>query len=608
MKTTLIIKLIVIFFSSFGFSQVTTHNGIIWNIIGPNAGAWDLKNNVAVWASEPDSIKDMRNFFISGMTYYSGWTSTNNTLFVVDNNFDYENVTSTIQLKSAFLTGTPTDTIYTVSVGDKIIAKLRGTDEYVAIKITSVNLTGMDNLDNITFEYKKNFWAVISDQNYISTCTGINFYSGDFYTSWQWYFPGAIPSTSLLQNPTNILYNLPGSYSVTLITSDGVNTDTIIATDYIHVLPLIVNAGTDQTITCGASTTITTTNNYTGTDTLQYNWYPADGLNNTNLSIPTANPITNINYIVTVTTPSGGCTATDTVLISNSISTYNQEICLVTIDSLSQYNIIIWDKPIDPTINSFLIYRDTANYNFGLIGEVPYTSVSEFVDTARNIYSANGDPNYASWRYKIAVKDICGNISNMSPYHQTIFLQHNGGNFSWSEYKIEGQSLPVPALSNYLFQRDNLSNGNFITIATLGASSISTTDPNYSTYQDSATWRVITAWSISCEPTKAGGHNSTRSNVQRNFVFSVPLLSDNNINLRIFPNPTKGKFTIEITDLKKSITNSQLCITNIQGEIIYQSKITNSKTEIDLSVQASGIYIVTINSGEKVYHQKLVKE
>lgn len=313
------------------------------------------------------------------------------------------------------------------------------------------------------------------------------------------------------------------------------------------------------------------------------------------------------NYHVRVTN-SCGDTINSNIVTVTTLDPPVPQICMVTIDSLSEYNVIMWEKPISDIIHSYLIYRDTANNAYGLIGEVPYDSLGMFTDTARTIYAANGDPNYVSWRYKIAVKDTCDNISNMSPYHQTIFLQHNGGNFSWSEYKIEGQPLPVPALTNYLFQRDNLSNGNFITIATLGAFAISSSDPNYSTYQDTATWRIITNWSITCTPTKANTHNSTRSNVQRNYsVLNVALQSLEN-NLKIYPNPSSGKFTIQINDLKLSATNCQLSISNIQGKSIYQSVIINTKSEIDISNQPSGLYIISVNTGEKVYHQKLVKE
>jgi len=114
-----------------------------------------------------------------------------------------------------------------------------------------------------------------------------------------------------------------------------------------------------------------------------------------------------------------------------------------------------------------------------------------------------------------------------------------------------------------------------------------------------------------CISSKAVSHNSTRSNVQKNFSIldNVQLRTDNDMNLKIYPNPTNGKFTIQITDLKSSI-NNQLSVTNILGETVYSSLINNKSSiiELDLSDQPSGMYIVNIRTGEKVEHKKLLKE
>ncbi|MFT6709508.1 MAG: hypothetical protein ACJATF_004375, partial [Flavobacteriales bacterium] len=63
--------------------------------------------------------------------------------------------------------------------------------------------------------------------------------------------------------------------------------------------------------------------------------------------------------------------------------------------------------------------------------------------------------------------------------------------------------------------------------------------------------------------------------------------------LHIYPNPSTGKFTIKMTpdkwDQKRDNTTS-LEIINTLGEIIYQTKITNTKSEIDLSKHPKGVY------------------
>lgn len=54
-------------------------------------------------------------------------------------------------------------------------------------------------------------------------------------TSWTWTFEGGTPPTSTEQNPTNICYNNPGVYDVTLEIGDGIDTDTYTWVDYIVV-------------------------------------------------------------------------------------------------------------------------------------------------------------------------------------------------------------------------------------------------------------------------------------------------------------------------------------------------------------------------------------
>jgi PKD repeat protein len=54
-------------------------------------------------------------------------------------------------------------------------------------------------------------------------------------TSWTWWFPGGFPSGGNQQNPSNIRYDFPGIYNVSLKISDGSGTDSITKLGYITV-------------------------------------------------------------------------------------------------------------------------------------------------------------------------------------------------------------------------------------------------------------------------------------------------------------------------------------------------------------------------------------
>jgi PKD repeat protein len=68
------------------------------------------------------------------------------------------------------------------------------------------------------------------------TCTDFQ-NNSSFATSYQWQFPGANPSVSTDENPTNICYNTPGSYSVTIIATNALGSDTLTLNNFITVYP-----------------------------------------------------------------------------------------------------------------------------------------------------------------------------------------------------------------------------------------------------------------------------------------------------------------------------------------------------------------------------------
>lgn len=76
----------------------------------------------------------------------------------------------------------------------------------------------------------------------------------------------------------------------------------------------------------------------------------------------------------------------------------------------------------------------------------------------------------------------------------------------------------------------------------------------------------------------------------------------NNSNLSLYPNPTTGIFTLEVRNNEKG----EIKVLNILGNIIYQSNISNSKSEINLSDFPAGIYSVHVQLGKMIYNKKLI--
>ncbi|HWY11453.1 MAG TPA: T9SS type A sorting domain-containing protein [Bacteroidia bacterium] len=75
--------------------------------------------------------------------------------------------------------------------------------------------------------------------------------------------------------------------------------------------------------------------------------------------------------------------------------------------------------------------------------------------------------------------------------------------------------------------------------------------------------------------------------------------------LDVFPNPSNGKFKLVVQGLQLS-DPINMEIYNLQGKKIYQSLITNLKSEIDLQNQAVGIYFIKLQAEEAVLTKKII--
>jgi PKD repeat protein len=80
--------------------------------------------------------------------------------------------------------------------------------------------------------------AIFSAPNHIcpGTCTDFTNLSTNA-NSFVWNFPGANPAVSTDANPTQICYNVPGQYGVTLIASNANGSDTLTLPNFITVYP-----------------------------------------------------------------------------------------------------------------------------------------------------------------------------------------------------------------------------------------------------------------------------------------------------------------------------------------------------------------------------------
>lgn len=129
--------------------------------------------------------------------------------------------------------------------------------------------------------------------------------------SYVWDFGDGSPTSTQI-NPTHI-YTVAGTYNVQLIASTPKGcADTLVRT--IQITLPTADAGPDLGLCLGANTSIGGSPTSTSAGAT-YAWSPSATLNNANIANPTANPLVNTTYTVTVTDVNG-CTNTDQMTVT----------------------------------------------------------------------------------------------------------------------------------------------------------------------------------------------------------------------------------------------------------------------------------------------------
>jgi hypothetical protein len=300
------------------------------------------------------------------------------------------------------------------------------------------------------------------------------------------------------------------------------------------------------------------------------------------------------------------CETSHVIRMVGSCVAETPEICVVSVDSTYTNNEVHWEKSNYTDADSFIIYRhDVVTSSYLKIGVVP-GDVGSFTDTARSVGGPNGgNPFYSSWKYKLAIKNNCGNISSKSPYHQTMFLQKNGQNFSWNNYNVEaGQTNTV---TGYSFLRDDANTGNWQVL--VNTSSQSTTDPNYSSFPN-GNWRVD-ALGFNCSSGfKLSGNNNiqtiyTRSRSNPTSVVPVSAhqeIFDENL-ISVYPNPCSSVLFVDDVSV---MGEKEINITDAAGRTILKGSILPNKQTISIENLSDGIYFLHVKTEKGIVTRKII--
>jgi len=402
--------------------------------------------------------------------------------------------------------------------------------------------------------------------------------------NYYWYYNNSLISGA----NNNTLANISQTGTYTVVAENSFGTDSVEINVTINPLPVISLQDYNQCL--GGSTNITASVS-SGTPSYTYNWSQGGTSNNI-----TVNPTDTTTYTLIVTDVNNCKDTAETSV--NVLFPYEEKICMVTVDTLTGNNMIIWEKTPGMRTEKYKIYREsTVAGVYNIIGEQNYGDMSEFIDVT-------ADPMTQAYKYKITTVDsVCANefpIDNCLA-HKTIHMQAsqgtpNGYQLSWTEY--EGSYYGT---YNIYGRETGIGNFSLIHQTAYGNNTWTdlTTVPSME-YRISV-YKAEPCVSSSDDKTNGCPYNQSISNIDDYSTgINDNLLSLNNI--YVYPNPCTGVFTVRGNKINKII------VTDSKGKTVYSQNSIVEFNNIDLSNEAKGIYFVKLISETGVSTQKIVLE
>jgi len=107
-------------------------------------------------------------------------------------------------------------------------------------------------------------------------------------------------------------------------------------------------------------------------------------------------------------------------------------------------------------------------------------------------------------------------------------------------------------------------------------------------------------------PEEWDSDNKINKNTNEGKAGNQSITFDNEI-ITIYPNPTNGIFTINLTSDVSNLI-SDVCITDLTGKIVYLKEKNGNNFTVNISDKPNGIYILKILYDNKIISRKIIKQ
>lgn len=303
-----------------------------------------------------------------------------------------------------------------------------------------------------------------------------------------------------------------------------------------------------------------------------------------------------------------GCFATSAQFNLSASGMLPPSICSVTVDSVSNKNLVAWEKPITTMIDSFYLYRETNVQGvFEMFKRQAYEDLSEAVDTV-------SQPGIKAERYKIALKDSCQNMTLMGDHHRTIHLNVSASqNFTnqliWTAY--EGH-----VVDQYIVYRGTSPTTMlpFDTVpASVGGINLYSDFPAPS---GQVFYQIVFEFpgDYNCNSTVGRSSMEQRrkssSNLGTNIAFNTGLQTlEGTLDVNLMPNPSDGLVWLDLMAWKH-IQKLDVNVFNALGQVVVSQpvgSIIGKKTVLlDLTQLAEGVYEVQVRADQQIVNKRIV--